>query len=330
MLSFPKKKFLRGSLMENNTKPIVEGGLLTAISVILGLAATYLPIFGIAIEFFCAVPFVVLTVRQGAGKSLTALVVSFVLLAMFMGPLLAARIALTLNICGIILGYCVSRGLNAIKTFLTTFVAAFVAQAVGVAFVFFVMGINLTETELAMMRETFEETFKMYESMGVEQSTLDEMKSQLLPTLQLMSYLMPIILLLMALINTTTCYITAKLVFQKLRLKFVEPLPPFSEWRFPVIFLYLAAFSILGIYWGETRGWTLLYLVSINASIFSMLAGLIQGFAILSCAADKYNISKFSRRIIFAIIILSFSMSQILSFVGLFDMVFDYRKKFFS
>ena len=315
--------------MGNNVKPVVEGGLLVAISVVLGLAATYLPIVGLAVEFFCAVPFVILTVKQGANKALTALIVSFFLLAMFMGPLLAARLAFTINICGVILGWCITQNFDAVKSFLATFVSSIAAQVTAIAFVLLVMGINFTETEISMLKESFEQSFEFYESVGVDQAQLNEMKSQVAPMLELMSFLMPTIVVLVSLVNTVACYLTAKWIFQKLRFKFVEPLPPFKEWRFPKVFLYIAAFAILGMYWGATRQWGLVQIISVNATFLAMGVGLIQGLAVFSFAADRYNVSKFLRRLIFLLIILNMMFTQIAAFVGLFDMIFDYRKKLF-
>ena len=316
--------------MRNNVTPVVEGGLLVAVSVVLGLAATYLPIVGMAVEFFCAVPFVILTVRQGEGKGLTALIVSFFLLAMFMGPLLAARLAFTINICGVILGWCITKKFDTVKSFLATFISSIAAQVTAIAFMLFAMGINFTETEMAMLKESFEQSFQFYESVGVDETQLNEMKNQVAPVLELMSFLMPTIVVLMALINTAACYLTSKWIFQKLRFEFVEPLPPFKEWRFPIVFLYIAAFAILGMYWGATRQWDWLHIISVNATFLSMGVGVIQGLAVFSFAADRYNVSKFLRRLIFALIILNMMFMQIAAFIGLFDMIFDYRKKLFS
>lgn len=316
--------------MKTNVTPVVEGGLLVAISVVLGLGATYLPIIGMAVEFFCAVPFVVLTVRQGEAKGLTALIVSFMLMAMFMGPLLAARLAFTVNICGIILGWCVRKNFSTIKCFGATLISAVVSQTVAVIFLMAIMGINFADTQLSMLKESFEESFQLYESMGVAPSEIENAKKQIEPVIQLMSLIMPTIIFLMALINTVACYLTSKWIFQKLRFKFVEPLPPFVQWRFPIFFLYLAAFAILGTYWGGTRDWNLLYIISLNATFLAMGVGLLQGFSVLSFAADKYNFSKLARRLAFLVIIISPLFLQITAFIGLFDMIFDYRKKLLS
>ncbi|MBQ7705630.1 MAG: YybS family protein [Selenomonadaceae bacterium] len=314
--------------MSSKITPTVEGGLLTAIAVILGLVSTFLPVIGLFVEFFCAVPIVVLTVRQGAGKGFVALTASFLILTMFIGPLLSMRIALSFGICGLVLGWCISKNFDAVKCFVATFITAFFAQIAAILILTFVMGINVMDSELSSVQEMFNEVFKTYEEAGVDKQAIEQIREQVAPTLKLMSYLLPFLLALMGLINAAICYLTSKWIFPKLRMKFVEPMPPFAEWRFPKIFLYLAAFSTIGVYWGSSRSWDLLYTISINVQFFSMCAAFVQGLSVLSAVADKYNLGKFWRRVFFIMSILNMLLIVIVSFTGLFDMVFDYRKKF--
>ena len=312
--------------MNSKITPTVEGGLLTAVAVILGLASTFLPVIGVFVEFFCAVPIAVLTVRQGAGKGFLALAASFLILAMFIGPLLSMRIALSFGICGLVLGYCIERNFSTVKTFVATFLTSYVAQIFAILILTFVMGVNVMQTELSSVQEMFDELFKVYEEAGVSPQDLAQIKEQVEPTLKLMSYLLPFLLGLIGLLNAALCYLTSRWIFQKLRMKFLEPVPLFAQWKFPKIFLYIALLATLGLYWGSTRSWDLLYTVSINVQFFAMCIAFVQGLAVLSAVADKYNLSKFLRRIFFILSILNMLMIEIIAFVGLFDMVFDYRK----
>ena len=312
--------------MQSKLSPTVEGGLLTAITVILGLASTFLPIIGVVIEFFCAVPIVVLTVRQGLKKGFLALIASFLILSMFIGVILSMRIALSFGICGLVLGYCVRKNFDAVKCFLATFASAAVAQVIAIAILTFAMGINLMETEMTSVKEMFEEVFKTYEAAGVSQEDIAVIKSQVEPALKLVSYLLPLILAIMGLINAWLCYVTSGWIFQKLRLKFVEPLPPFKNWKFPKFFAYILAFAAIGVYWGSTREWELLYQISVNAFYSAGFVCLIQGFAVLSAIADIYNVSKFWRRIFFVLIIFNKLMIDVVTLTGLLDMIFDFRK----
>lgn len=314
--------------MENRkVTPTIEGGLLTAVAVILGLAATYLPVVSVVVEFFCPAPFVVLTVRRGVKIGSAALFASFVLLALFLTPLGAVRIVLTLNLCGVVLGYCISKNFSTVKSFLATFVSAAVSQMILVAFLAAVMGINFADLELDTLKEAFDESFAFYETVGLSTAEINQMREQISKIIDLIAYLIPLILTLIALVNAVACYLTSKWIFRKLRINFLPDLPNFAEWRFPAIFLYISAFAILGLYWGGTRDWNLLFTVSLNLTILSLGVGLLQGYSLLSFFADRYNVSSFWRKVIYIVILLNGLLTQILAFAGLFDMIFDYRKK---
>lgn len=316
-------------MMRKSVTPTIEGGLLVAITVILGLVTVYVPLIGMLVEFFCAVPLAVLTTRQGTGKGLTALFVSFLLLAMLISPIPAIRLALGFGVCGVALGWCVRKNFGAVRIFFTVLVIASAAQVFSLGFLIAVMDVNLIDMQIEMLRESFAESFAMYESLGVDPQRISEGKAQVEPALQTLAFLMPTLIMLTALINSIAVWLTAHWIFPKLQLK-IPTLPPFAQWRFPVLFLYTAIIGGLGMYWGVTRGWTEIQEISLNLTVVSMLIGLLQGLALLSAVFDRYKISTFVRRIIYVILILNMFLLQLVAITGLIDMIFDYRKKFFD
>lgn len=315
--------------MGRSITPTIEGGLLVAITVILGLVTIYVPLIGMLVEFFCAVPLAVLTARQGAGKGLTALVVTFILLSMLISPVLAVRLVLSCCACGVALGWCVRKNFDAVRIFFMTLVVASAAQVVTLGLLIAVMDVDLIETQIEVVRESFNESFKLYEEMGVAPAQIDEAKGQVEPALELLTFLMPTLLMMTALINATAAYITAQWIFPKLQMK-MPKLPPFAQWKLPSLFFYTAIIGGLGLYWGFTRGWTEIYEISLNLLIVSMIIGLVQGLSLLSFIFDRYKFSKFARRLLYVIAILNMFLLQIVAITGLLDMLFDYRKKFFD
>ena len=315
--------------MGRNITPTIEGGLLVAITVIMGLITVYVPILGMFVEFFCAVPLAVLTARQGVGKGLTALVVTLILLSMLISPLLAIRLVLSFGICGVALGWSVRKNFGAVKIFFTTLIVASAAQIVSLGLLLAIMDVNFIETQIEMVRESFNESFAMYESMGVEKARINEAKAQVEPAIQTLIFLIPTLIMLSALINAVAVWFTAHWIFPKLQMK-IPRLPAFAEWKFPSLFFYTALIGGLGIYWGFTRGWTEIYEVSLNLLIISAIVGLVQGFSLLSAIFDRYKISKFMRRILYLLFVLNMFFLQLIAITGLIDMLFDYRKKLFK
>ena len=315
-----------GLTMSNKITPLVEGGLLAAITAILGLVATYLPIVGIVVEFFCPIPIVILTVRQGLKFGAAAVVASFLLTLIFTGPALAIRLVLTFSLCGLVLGQCLRLKLSAVKCFVPTFIMACAAQIVMLIMFMAIMGVDLIGENMQIIRDSFNDAFKVYEEMGVDPQLINQSKEMVEPVARLIGLLTPIILFCVALINTAGSYALTKWIFRKLHMKFAEPLPPFTQWRFPIGFVYLAAFSGLAVYWGERLSEGGLYFIATNLFFIAGIIGLIQGLSVLTFLADKYKISKLVRRIIFVILILNFFLLQVVAFAGLFDIIFNYRK----
>ena len=315
--------------MGKNVTPTIESGLLAAITVLLGLVTVYVPLIGMFTEFFCALPLAVLTARQGAGKGFSALAVTFLLLSMLISPILSLRLTMSCGICGVALGWCVQKNFNAVRIFFATLIVASMAQVVSIVLLFVVMDVNFIEAQVDLVRESFAESFKMYESMGVDPARIAEAKGQVEPALQTLMLLMPTLIMLSALINTLAVWFTSRWIFPKLQLK-LPTFPPFAEWKFPALFLYLAAFGGVGIYWGFTRGWTGLYELALNVTLVAMFVGLIQGLALMSFLFDRYNVSKFLRRVLYVLLILNMFFLQLVAITGLIDTLFDYRKKFFN
>ena len=315
--------------MNKNITPIIEGGLLVAITVILGVATVYLPLFGIIVDFFVAVPSAVLTARQGVGKGLSALFVSFILLSLLISPLFSLRLCLNVGLCGVALGWGVRKNFNAVRIFFTTLVIASAAQVLSIAFLSFVMDVNLIDAQLKMVREAFDESFKMYESMGVDKARIAEAQTNLDAGFKVLVFLIPTLLVLSSLLNAAAAYLTSQWIFPKLRMKMPQ-MPPFARWRFPSLFFYTAIVGGLGLYWGMTRGWTMIYEISLNVLFVSMIIGLVQGFAVLIALANRFKLSTIFRVVMCVLLFLSPFMWQATAILGLVDMIFDYRKKFLS
>ena len=315
--------------MGRSITPTIESGLLVAITVILGLVTIYVPFLGMFVEFFFAVPLAVLTARHDAGKGFAALFVTLILLTILIGPLFAVRLTLSFGICGIALGWCVRKNFDAIKIFLVTLIVSSAAQIFTLVLLLAVMDVNFIEMQIELVRESFKESFAIYESAGVDKARIAEAQGQVEPMLQTLSLLVPTLVMLSALTNAAAVWFTSKWIFPKLQLK-LPTFPPFAQWKFPAIFLYLAAFGGLGLYWGVTRGWTQIEEISLNILIIAMLIGLVQGLSLLSAVFDRWKVSKLVRRLLYVLILLNMFLLQLVAITGLVDMLFDYRKKIFD
>lgn len=314
---------------QSRLTPISECGLLIAITILLGAISVYLPLVGVLIEFFWTFPLLVIVVRHGISRGLVSWFAATILFALFVGPLTALRMSISSGAGVMALGFGIERGFRPSVSVAISMIAGLGAQILAVAILFFFLDINIITVQLKMVQESFDQTFAMYETLGVDPATISEAKNQINPAIEIVSAIMPLIFTFAAAINTMIAYKAIKWIFPKIGLasKIID-LPAFKDWKFPNAFLYLLAFSLIGLYWGTTRQILPLYNISLNANILAMFVGLIQGMAIVSFFMEKKKISKLIRNMFFVIMFFQVILLEIVAFIGLFDMIFDYRKRF--
>ena len=92
--------------------------------------------------------------------------------------------------------------------------------------------------------------------------------------------------------------------------------------------MYLLGFALVGIYWGGSREIQPLYQAAFNLNMVAMGAGVIQGLSLMSYVMDRFRVGKVMRICLYAFVLLGGVLMQILAFTGLFDMLFDYRRRF--
>jgi len=141
--------------------------------------------------------------------------------------------------------------------------------------------------------------------------------------------MLPALFLGSSVIEVTACFVLLRKVLQRLGIP-AAGLPAFTEWRLPIFFSYLFGFSLIGLYWGTTRDIAWLYQAALNGYLIAFIAGLVQGLSLLQYLMKHFRVSSFVRILIYMFIVLNGFMTQIVSWTGLFDIAFDYRKRFYE
>lgn len=314
-------------MTQHRITPMAESGLLAAMTVVLAMLAVYLPVLGMVAALIWALPILVLVVRHGIRWGIMAVLVSGVCMAFLIEPVMSLRMVLAFAPAGLLLGLGFRRHWSGVKVFGAAFLASLVGKLAALALLFAVTAVNPLAMDIDSMREAFEVVFQTYESMGIDAAQLAKARQESEDALMLLQLLMPLVVLMMGLSDTVVGYLLGTRVLRRLG-ESVEGLPPFAEWRLPSVFLYLFGFALVGIYWGGTRDIQLLYQISINANMVAIFAGLIQGLALTHCVMRHYKLATVARILIVVIIITSGFLTQLVALTGLFDMLFDYRRRF--
>ena len=313
--------------MANKINSMTESGILAAITVVMALVAVYVPILGIVAVLLWPLPMIVLIVRHGPKWGLMAVAVAAVLTAILVEPLVSLRLALAFAPGGIALGIGYRRGWPGVRIFTIGVIVSLTAKLAALGLVFLITNIHPFTMQFDALNESFQKSVEIYQSFHMTDAQIEQARETFTQNLQVVKLLLPLVVVLMGLMDTALNFFIGGKVLRRLGHD-VPVFPQFTEWRLPKVFLYLFGFSLIGMYWGTTRELSLLYQVSLNGNMIATFAGILQGIVLFQYTTEHYHWSKVLSTVLLVFILFNGVLLQLLAFTGLFDMVFDYRRRF--
>ena len=315
--------------MATRVTSMTESGLLAAVTVVMALIGVYVPLLGTVAVLMWPLPILVLIVRHGLKWGVMAVVVAGVLTAALVEPAVSLRLALAFAPGGIALGLGFRNDWSSVRTLTTGIVCSMAAKLAAMALLFALTGVEPFSMQFDVMEESFDSSAEIYRSMGMSEAQIEESRKIFTENLSLVRLLLPLIVVIMGLMDTMLNYFVGGAVLRRLGHD-VRMLPPFAEWRLPSVFVYVFGFSLVGAYWGATREIPLLYQASLNFSMLATFAGWVEGLSVYMYASRHFHWPKlFSMGFLFFVTLNSFLL-RILCLIGLFDMVLDYRTRYWS
>lgn len=302
---------------------LAEGALVAALCVVLGLSAHYLPVLGVAAVFVGPVPIVVACLRHGPRIAAMAAVVAAVLLGTFLGALQGLVLGFAFGTMGLALGIAFARRMSPSAAILWASLATASATALsmGVAFLF----LNVSPTRMVEeMFQAYEGAAELWGRLGVP-ALQEQAQAMLAMARQSFALAWPAAfaaaLVLLAVIN----WAVARGILRRLGHR-VPGFPPFVQWRFP---RWLAAPFLLG--WAA---WALLpyhrldwlFRVGVNVTMVLSLAMYLQGAAVALSFLRRWVGARAGLVLAVLLLLRVDLVLMLLLWVGVFDLLFDYRR----
>lgn len=307
-----------------STRSLVEAALLAALTVVFCLATIYLPVVGLFTGFFWPVPIVLLGVRHDLRLAVLATVVAGLLVAILAGPLTALSMFLGLGVLGLVLGNSIRRRLPPVTAVGLGGIALLASLLLLFAFSLLVMGINPLQSYLTLYQQSIEGTLNFYRRLGLAGENLAQMEQMLNQALTMMRYLIPMALVSGSIALSFLNFTLARAVLGRLGASY-PGFPPFATWCFPrgSAYGYLTgiAFLLAGNYYQQE----IFTHIGLNLQAIFQLILLLQGFAVAWHYLESHHVPRSLRVLAAVLAFFTPLFGQILFFVGLFDLFFDFR-----
>lgn len=308
------------------TSAMVEAGILAAVAIVMALISMYVPVLGAFINFLWPLPIVICGCRHGFKWSVMTLLVATVITAMIISPINAFFLAAIFGLLGLILGECMRRHLSPMQMMLYGSIGAVLALIINIVLSFVVLGIDPIEMIFTSFHESLGQLAAYYREYGMSEEEIKKIVDGYAEMLRMMRVIMPGAFLLCAPIMAFVNYIAAKKILTKLGESFTD-FPPFVKLQVPGWVLWPYGISLLAVtYFYQTDQSSWLYTLSVNVQTVCSFVLVLQGIVLLYWFVESKGKPRWWANLATALLFIIPLFSQIIVYVGAFDMVFDFRK----
>lgn len=288
----------------------------------------YIPVLGSLMAIFLPLPVMVLTIKNRVPYVIVATLVASLLAGMLITIISSFGMGVMALMVGLPLGLGIKHKKEGFFTVIFGAMGAMIGFYVTFSLLELITGIGLYETIDLTLRESFEMQRTMLtassalspENVAMALEQVERTTEQLLTMLAL---LFPSIMLLMSVMYAWINYAFAPKVLRRLRLESPES-KPFSEFTYPRHFAYGAS-GMLALAWllGALKLIDPILIMSNFSYLFHMIF-LIQALAVIY-AYFKKKMQK-GPSVLLTVLVVAFIPFQFLSFLGFFDVLFNFRK----
>jgi uncharacterized protein YybS (DUF2232 family) len=310
------------------TKSIVEGAFLSAITVILFLASLYIPLFGTLISFLCPLPIIILCLRHNIKIAFLSLLIAFFLVSMLAGPFQGLIGMLGFGTLGIALGVAIKRKLSLLEILLIGSITSFISKIFLMLIGLWLMDVNPLLLGLEQIDQSINQSLSFYGNMGLNPEQIADLKDSLLQSVELIKIAFPAMLVVASVFDTLINYWVAGKILRRFGY-YLAPFVPFYKWRASKSFFWSYLFGLLILLVNTRYNLAVLGRIGVNIQLLFSIIFLITGLAVVSFILRHYKVKPFLCWIIYIIIFIQPVFSLTVTWVGIFDVWFDFRKLLF-
>jgi len=319
--------------MKSTLRVILESVIVGIVSTIIATILFFVPVLNMLVLLF-PVPMIVLGVRREIWAGVLGLIVSAAIISVIIHPFLGLLVFI-FNIIPLLgLTWAFNKRLKAHECTIVS--SASVLASILINFKVFELIVG--KSFFDFISETIQEFFTInsksmlaivqaYERLGLLDKVYppEEFAKLMINQLRMLMPIVPSILLILSIIVGLALFLLSRVILKRLKIA-VPFVPPFRDWALPRGtsrgFLLIMVISIIGMFMGIKNFDVVLYTIT---ALFSFVF-FIQGLATAAFFLKAVNLPKVVQILI--LIIAFIFMSAALSFIGLFEQIFGFRRAY--
>ncbi|MEG6617250.1 YybS family protein [Peptococcaceae bacterium 1198_IL3148] len=308
------------------TRGLVEGALLAALTVVLVAMGFFIPWLFFISSILFPVPIILMIYRQGLKKGFLSLITAyFLLLMLYPDPISITIFFMQFSPLGVLFGLLFKNRVSAGKSIFAGTVLAAVLTFVSIGLVIMLTGISTGELE-SQLKGEINHSMDLYQDINnLSDSEAEEMRQIMEDFIDTMLLLLPSILIIGAMFSTLISYIISRTVLVRLNHD-VLPLPPFSHWTYPWYTVWGIIIGLAMMIIGDRYDYTTVATLGKNILYVFSFAFLLLGISVLAFYYKRAPISKGLKWLLIFLAILLPLTPYLVVVMGVLDPLLDIRK----
>ncbi|WP_408955327.1 DUF2232 domain-containing protein [Natroniella sp. ANB-PHB2] len=292
------------------TKAVVEGAILTAVTVILTILAIYLPMIGSFLFLLTPVPLIILTVRCGGKPAIIASLVTAIILAFLINPMMFLVVILNIGLIGISMGAAFEERFSSVTILLIGVIAGAFSMLLSLAISVYILEVDI----VVQLEESLQLSLDLYREIGLPAEVILHSEQLFEQVLELIKTTYPAIFLSVGALIAGINYYFSYTIMSRLDIQLPAKFSV-QEIKFPKI---IVIFYVISIIFNHLAVWQNIYVIA----TFLLL---LEGVAVAYYYFLQWNLNQgLAVFLIFTLVFFPL-FNPILLLIGILDLWFDFR-----
>nr|WP_282580130.1 DUF2232 domain-containing protein [Natroniella sulfidigena] len=292
------------------TKAVVEGAILTAVTVMLAILGIYLPILGSLLFLLTPVPLIILIVRCGSKVGITASLATAIILGLLINPMMFLIVILNTGLIGISMGAAFEERFSSVVILVVGVVAGAFSLLLSLGISIYILEVDV----VAQLDHSLQLSLELYRQFGLPTEVILQAEELFKEVIELIKATYPALFLTAGVIISSVNYYFSYTILDRLDLQLPAKFSV-REIKFPKIMIVIYIISII---FNHSIIWQNIYVIT----TFLLL---LEGVAVCYYYFMQWGLNQgLAMGLIFFLIFFPL-FNPALLLIGILDLWFDFR-----
>lgn len=301
---------------------ILEIIFMTVISTLLVLTGIYYLPF---IIFLYPIPLIIIGVKHGIKYNTISSLISILTIGLVIDPISGISVLVLFLPITLGLSYMITKGRKPLEILGINTIILLICFLITIGVTGDMTGVSILSELEDSFSQILNTQVELLQDMDYSSYELSQIKDMLENALDYILLIFPAMVIMFSFIITSINYIISSIILKKWGNN-IDTIPKFSKFKLPDNVLIGIAIMLISTLLLKKLDFFYYDTVVLNITVFASFMFVVQGLSVIDYKLIKMNMKMFLRILIIAFFIVLLPLGWLISFLGVLDIIFDFRK----